>query len=138
MDAERRYYSIGEMCDAFGVTARALRFYEDEELISPERRGTTRLYTDRDRARLTWILRGKSVGFSLNDIRELLDLYDVGDQQHTQMLTTRDRCRERVEALHRQKTDIDATIAELEEFCGFLDERLQKDSQNADLHSSRA
>jgi len=138
MDAERRYYSIGEMCDAFGVTARALRFYEDEELISPERRGTTRLYTDRDRARLTWILRGKSVGFSLNDIRELLDLYDVGDQQHTQMLATRDRCRERVAALHRQKTDIDATIAELEEFCGFLDERLQKDSQNADLHSSRA
>ena len=129
MDAERRFYSIGEMCDAFGVTARALRFYEDEELIAPERRGTTRLYTDRDRARLTWILRGKSVGFSLNDIRELLDLYDVGDQQHTQMLATRDRCRERVVALRRQKNDIDATIAELEEFCGFLDERLdQKDS----------
>ena len=127
MDAERRYYSIGEMCEAFGVTARALRFYEDEELISPERRGTTRLYTDRDRARLTWILRGKSVGFSLNDIRELLDLYDVGDQQHTQMLATRDRCRERVEALRRQKTDIDTTISELEEFCGFLDERLKKD-----------
>jgi DNA-binding transcriptional MerR regulator len=129
MDAERRFYSIGEMCDAFGVTARALRFYEDEELIAPERRGTTRLYTDRDRARLTWILRGKSVGFSLNDIRELLDLYDVGDQQHTQMLATRDRCRERINALHRQKKDIDATLAELEEFCGFLDERLdQKDS----------
>jgi len=129
MDAERRFYSIGEMCDAFGVTARALRFYEDEELIAPERRGTTRLYTDRDRARLTWILRGKSVGFSLNDIRELLDLYDVGDQQHTQMLATRDRCRDRINALHRQKKDIDATLAELEEFCVFLDERLdQKDS----------
>ena len=129
MDAERRFYSIGEMCDAFGVTARALRFYEDEELIAPQRRGTTRLYTDRDRARLTWILRGKSVGFSLNDIRELLDLYDVGDQQHTQMLATRDRCRDRINALHRQKKDIDATLAELEEFCGFLDERLdQKDS----------
>lgn len=129
MDAERRYYSIGDMCDAFGVTARALRFYEDEELIAPERRGTTRLYTDRDRARLTWILRGKSVGFSLNDIRELLDLYDVGDQQHTQMLATRDRCRERIDALHRQKKDIDATLAELEEFCVMLDERLdQKDS----------
>ena len=128
MDAERRYYSIGEMCDAFGVTARALRFYEDEKLIAPERRGTTRLYTDRDRGRLTWSLRGKSVGFSLNDIRELLDLYDVGDQQHTQMVATRDRCRDRIAALHRQKHDIDATIAELEEFCGFLDHRLdQKD-----------
>jgi DNA-binding transcriptional MerR regulator len=129
MDAERRYYSIGEMCEAFGVTARALRFYEDEELIGPERRGTTRLYTDRDRARLTWILRGKSVGFSLNDIRELLDLYDVGDRQHTQMLATRDRCQDRIGWLRKQKQDIDATIAELEEFCGFLDTELtRKDS----------
>lgn|SRR5690349_990903 len=128
MDAERRYYSIGEMCDAFGVTARALRFYEDEQLIAPERRGTARLYTDRDRARLTWILRGKSVGFSLNDIRELLDLYDLGDHQHTQMLATLERCRDRIAALRRQKQDIDTTIAELEEFCGFLDERLKKDS----------
>ena len=129
MDAERRFYSIGEMCDAFGVTARALRFYEDKDLLHPSRRGQTRVYSARDRARLTWILRGKSVGFSLNDIRELLDLYDVGDQQHTQMLATRDRCRDRINALHRQKKDIDATLAELEEFCGFLDERLdQKDS----------
>ena len=128
MDAERRYYSIGDMCDAFGVTARALRFYEDEKLIFPERRGTTRLYTDRDRARLTWIRRGKRVGFSLNDIRELLDLYDLGDHQHTQMLATLERCRERVAALHRQKQDIDATIAELDEFCALLDERLKQGS----------
>ena len=126
MDAERRYYSIGKMCDDFGVTARALRFYEDEELIGPERRGTTRLYTDCDRARLTWILRGKRVGFSLNDIRELLDLYDVGDQQHTQMLATLDRCRDRIAILERQKQDIDATIAELDEFCGLLNDRLQQ------------
>jgi len=127
MAAERRFYSIGEMCDAFGVTARALRFYEDEQLIFPERRGTTRLYTDRDRARLTWILRGKRVGFSLNDIRELLDLYDIGDHQHTQMLATRNRCAERITALHRQKQDIDTTVAELEEFIGQLDQRLQKE-----------
>ena len=128
MDAERRFYSIGDMCDAFAVTARALRFYEDEKLISPERRGTTRLYTDRDRARLTWILRGKRVGFSLSDIRELLDLYDIGDHQHTQMLATRDRCRNRITSLHRQKQDIDTTIAELEEFVVLLDERLHKES----------
>src|SRR4029453_16079439 len=122
MDAERHFYSIGEMCDAFGVTARALRFYEDEELISPERRGTTRLYTDRDRARLPWIRRGKSVGFTLNDIRELLDLYDLGDQRQTQMVATLERCRERVAVLERQKVDIDATITELSEFCSFLNE----------------
>jgi DNA-binding transcriptional MerR regulator len=126
MDAERRFYSIGEMCDEFGVTARALRFYEDEKLIAPERRGTARLYTDRDRARLTWILRGKRVGFSLNDIRELLDLYDLGDQRHTQMVATLDRCRERIAILERQKHDIDATIAELGGFCAFLDDRLEQ------------
>lgn len=126
MDAERRTYSIGEMCEAFGVTPRALRFYEDEKLIAPKRRGTSRLYTDRDRGRLTWILRGKRVGFSLADIRELLDLYDLDDRQHTQMLATRDRCRQRIVALQRQKQDIDATIEELERFCDILNECLNQ------------
>jgi DNA-binding transcriptional MerR regulator len=126
MDAERHFYSIGEMCEAFDVTPRALRFYEDEKLISPERRGTARLYTDRDRGRLTWILRGKRVGFSLADIRELLDLYDVGDHQRTQMATTLNRCRERISALQRQKQDIDATIDELDSFCAELNNRLQQ------------
>jgi len=116
MDAERRFYSIGEMGDEFGVTARALRFYEDEELISPERRGTTRLYTDRDRARLAWILRGKRVGLSLADIKELLDLYDIGDGRKTQRLKTVERCQEQVDKLKHQRVDIDATIKELEGF----------------------
>ena len=120
MDAERRHYSIGEMCDDFAVTARALRFYEDEKLIAPERRGTARLYTERDRARLTWILRGKRVGFSLNEIREMLDLYDLGDQRRTQRLVTIERCRQRVDALKRQKADIDATIHDLENFVAHL------------------
>ncbi len=113
-------YSIGDMCEAFGVTARALRFYEDEELICPERRGTQRLYSERDRARLAWILRGKRVGFSLADIRELLDLYDVGDGRQTQRLKTLERCVERIEALRRQRIDIDATIEELESFVSLL------------------
>ncbi len=111
-----KHYSIGEMCDAFGVTARALRFYEDENLIAPERRGTTRLYTDRDRARLAWILRGKRVGLSLADIKELLDLYDVGDNRRTQRLKTVERCQEQVDRLKEQRVDIDATITELEGF----------------------
>ena len=109
-------YPIGQMCESFGVTARALRFYEDERLIAPERRGTARLYSDRDRARLTWILRGKRVGFSLAEIREMLDLYDLGDAQQTQLRVTAERCKHRIEALKRQKDDIDATIAELEVF----------------------
>lgn len=111
-------YMIGELCEEFGTTPRALRFYEDQQLIAPERRGTSRFYSDRDRARLSWILRGKRVGFSLSEIRELLDLYDVGDHRQTQRRVTIERCRERIAALTRQKDDIDTTIAELE---GFLE-----------------
>lgn len=114
----KSHYSIGEMCDEFDVTGRALRFYEDEALIAPERRGTQRLYTDRDRARLAWILRGKRVGLSLADIKELLDLYDVGDNRRTQRLKTIERCQEQVDRLKRQRIDIEATIKELE---GFID-----------------
>ena len=113
-------YSIGEMCEAFAVTARALRFYEDEQLIAPERRGTARFYTDRDRARLAWILRGKRVGLSLADIKELLDLYDVGDGRETQRVKTIERCQEQVDRLEQQRVDIDATLAELNEFIGLL------------------
>ena len=116
LDNSPARYGIGELCEAFGVTARALRFYEDEQLIAPERRGTSRFYSERDRARLSWILRGKRVGFSLSEIREMLDLYDVGDQRQTQRRVTIERCRQRIDALKRQKNDIDATITELEDF----------------------
>jgi DNA-binding transcriptional MerR regulator len=116
----KAHYSIGELCDEFSVTARALRFYEDEALIAPERRGTQRLYTDRDRARLAWILRGKRVGLSLADIKELLDLYDVGDGRETQRLKTIERCQQQVDRLERQRVDIDATIKELDEFIALL------------------
>lgn len=128
-------YAIGELCEAFGVTARALRFYEDEQLIAPERRGTSRFYSDRDRARLVWILRGKRVGFSLNEIRELLDLYDVGDQRRTQRRVTIERCRQKIAALKRQKHDIDTTIAELEDFLttlGSSSERSRNDMGSED------
>ena len=93
------------MGDEFGVTARALRFYEDEALIQPERKGTQRLYTDRDRARLAWILRGKRVGLSLTDIKELLDLYDLGDGRETQRVKTIERCREQLDRLRRAVAD---------------------------------
>ena len=112
----KTHHSIGELCDEFGVTARALRFYEDEALIAPERRGTQRLYSDRDRARLAWILRGKRVGLSLAEIKQLLDLYDIGDGRRTQRLKTVETCQARVDSLKQQRIDIDATIKELEGF----------------------
>ena len=118
-----RHFTIGDMCDEFAVTARALRFYEDEQLISPERRGTQRLYSERDRARLAWILRGKRVGFSLADIREMMDLYDLGDHRQTQRTITLQRCHDRITTLGRQREDIDATIAELNDFIALLEGR---------------
>jgi len=122
----KSHFSIGEMCDEFGITARALRFYEDEALIAPERRGTQRLYTDRDRARVAWILRGKRVGLSLTDIKELLDLYDIGDGRRTQRLKTIERCQQKVDALQRQRIDIDATIDELTNFIAVVTAQTQE------------
>ena len=117
---DRDHFSISDLCAEFGVTARALRFYEDEGLISPERRGTARIYSHRDRARLAWILRGKRVGFSLGEIREMIDLYDIGDGRTTQRQVTLERCLERIKTLEHQKQDIDAHIAELQQFVGLL------------------
>ena len=125
----KEHHSIGDLCDEFGVTARALRFYEDEELIAPERRGTQRLYTDRDRARLAWILRGKRVGLSLAEIKELLDLYDIGDGRRTQRLKTIERCQARVDGLRRQQVDVDATIKELEGFIALVKTQDEQSAQ---------
>ncbi len=119
--ADRESFSISDLSAEFDVTARALRFYEDEGLISPERRGLQRIYSHRDRARLAWILRGKRVGFSLAEIREMIDLYDIGDGREIQRKVTLERCRERIELLERQKHDIDAAIAELRDFIGLVE-----------------
>ena len=127
-------YPIGAICESFAVTARALRFYEDEGLLEPERRGSARLYSDRDRARLTWILRGKRVGFSLGEIKEMLDLYHLGDQQETQRRVTVERCVKRIAALQRQKGDIDAMIAELQGFVTTLDEQAGQESETIDAN----
>ncbi|GHF61053.1 MerR family transcriptional regulator [Seohaeicola zhoushanensis] len=107
--------TISEMCEAFDVTARTLRFYEAKELLSPIRQGQKRLFTKRDRARLKLILRGKRFGFSLEEIRQLLDLYQMGDQQHTQLQRTYEVAQQRLGEMERQRDELTAAIDELKE-----------------------
>ena len=107
--------TIREMCQAFGVTPRTLRFYETKELLAPIREGQKRLFTRRDRARLKLILRGKRFGFSLEEIRQLLELYDIGDQQQTQMLRTYEVGQKRLEDLKFQRDELNSAITDLEE-----------------------
>lgn len=109
------FMTIREMCDAFGVTPRTLRFYEAKELLFPVREGQKRLFTRRDRARLKLILRGKRFGFSLEEIRQLLNLYDMGDQQLTQLSRTYDIAQERLADMERQREELDEAIADLKE-----------------------
>lgn len=112
---QARIYSIAELAREFGITARTIRFYEDEGLIKPRRHGLTRLYSLGDRTRLGWILRGKRLGFSLAEIKELLDLYQVdrtGVQQLRELLR---RSRVHVSDLEKRRRDLDQHIAEFKE-----------------------
>jgi len=114
------FYTISDLVSAFGVTSRTLRFYEDEGLLNPLRRGQMRIYSKADHARLAWVLRGKRVGFSLAEIRELLDLYGADSSRMTQRVKTLEKCQERIATLERQRNDIDQVIEELQYFCATL------------------
>lgn len=105
--------TIREMCEAFGVTPRTLRFYEAKELIFPVRDGQKRLYNKSDRARLKLILRGKRFGFSLEEIRQLLDMYNLGDQQATQLARTYEIAQERLADMIRQRDELTEAIDDL-------------------------
>ncbi|KAA0910063.1 MerR family transcriptional regulator [Aquicoccus porphyridii] len=107
--------SIRQMCAAYDVTPRTLRFYESKELLFPIREGQKRLFTKRDRARLKLILRGKRFGFSLEEIRQLLELYNIGDQQQTQIQRTYEIAQDRLADMERQRAELDEAITELKE-----------------------
>lgn len=106
-------WSISELSVEFGITPRAIRFYEDEKLVKPTRKGQTRIYSARDRARLSLILRGKRVGFSLIELKEMLDLYDMDDGQATQLQYSIKKFSERINALERQRADVEQALQEL-------------------------
>ena len=107
-------YSISALAHEFALTTRAIRFYEDEGLLAPERRGRVRIYGERERVRLKLVLRGKRLGFSLSEIRELLDLYEVGRNERAQLALFVEMLGERRARLVQQREDIDAVLAEID------------------------
>ena len=107
-------YTIGELAREFDVTLRTLRFYEDKGLLNPQREGMTRYYSPRDRARLKLVLLGKKVGFSLSEIKEMLDLYDLKDGQVTQMRVALTKFDEQIEILITQRAEIEEAIEQLQ------------------------
>ena len=110
---DKELMTIRDMCEAFDVTPRTLRFYESKELINPIREGQKRLYTRRDRGRLKLILRGKRFGFALEEMRQLLNLYDRGDQKSEQLKRTIVAARERLAQMEQQRDELTEAIDEL-------------------------
>lgn len=139
LDREQDLFTIGELAAAFALSPRAIRFYEDQGLLAPQRAGTTRIYTRRDRARLQLILRGKRLGFSLADIRQFLDLYDADRSKHRQMAMTLQRTRARIADLEQQLADITITLAELRDMEGEIlayQQGAKRDSRNTHQRAS--
>jgi DNA-binding transcriptional MerR regulator len=110
-----RTWSITDLAEEFGVTLRTIRFYEDRGLISPERRGTTRVFHARDRVRLALILRGKRLGFSLGEIATIVDMYDAEPGESGQLRYLLEQIDVRRTELEQRRKDIDETLAELAE-----------------------
>jgi DNA-binding transcriptional MerR regulator len=119
-----RTYTIRQLCLEFKCTPRALRFYEDKGLLNPARDGMNRVYTYRDRGRLVLILKGKSVGLSLSEIGEILDLYEADDSGIQQAAKSLRKFQERIVALEQQKKDIDDAIEQLQSGISAMEKRL--------------
>jgi DNA-binding transcriptional MerR regulator len=108
-----QFYSVTQLALNLGVTARTIRFYEDKDLISPRRAGNNRVYTQRDRARMILILRGKKLGFTLREIKEYLDLYDVDPTQAKQLRLLLQAVHDRIVQLEDQRVALDEALGEL-------------------------
>ncbi len=117
-------FTITELSREFNVTARAIRFYEDKGLIAPTRNGQQRVFSPRDRARLRLILVGKRVGFSLAEIGEMLDLYDLGDRRETQWRHSREKFEKQIVDLEQQRQDLEGALEELRKGIEYIDLRL--------------
>lgn len=124
-------FTIGDLAREFGVTLRTLRFYEDKQLLNPKRQGVNRTYSRRDRARLKLVLMGKKVGFSLTEIKAMLDLYDLKDGQATQLQAALHRFKEQIAMLNRQKADIEQAIDELTRTMGVVSGMLRDRERQA-------
>jgi DNA-binding transcriptional MerR regulator len=136
MTKTERTYTISQLAREFEVTPRALRFYEDKGLLTPRRDGMNRVYSHRDRAKLQLILRGKRVGLSLIEIKEILDLYKV--DQRAQAQTALKKYKARIVALEAQRADIDAAIETLTDSISTLEKFLSKPAAPAAMANARA
>lgn len=122
-------FSISDLAAEFGVTTRTLRHYESQGIVSPQRHGTRRLYSRRDRGRLKLALQGRQVGFTLSEIREMLDLYDLRDGAHTQLRFSLGKFRDRIGQLQAQRRAVDAAIADLTRTCDRIEVMLTADDE---------
>lgn len=124
-ETSSKTYTIGELAEEFGITSRALRLYEEERLLDPQREGTRRIYNERNRVRLRLILRGKRLGWSLSEIRESFDLYDSSLGEEAQLELMLEKLVQRRAALLEQKKDIDNALRDLERIATDAGQSLQ-------------
>jgi DNA-binding transcriptional MerR regulator len=126
METERAEFSISELAREFDVTPRAIRFYEDQGLLAPRRDGQRRIYTPRDRTRLKLTLRGKRLGLTLAEIRELIDMYEPGRDERAQLERFREVLANHRKSLLQQRADIEAQLAEIQTFAKRVHQQLKK------------
>jgi DNA-binding transcriptional MerR regulator len=130
--ADERHFTIRDLADEFGCTHRTIRFYEDQGLLKPRREGQARIFSHRDRARLSLILRGRRLGFSIAEIAEMLNLYDADPGHVRQLKLALEKGRTRLAQLERQRADIETAIAELRELESIVVEKLRQQGATAE------